>query len=128
MKLLSYPVKIRYERLAADGKVDPLPVHSPFMGVYFKLAPTIFGPHEFEAEPRFAESFQQLFNIYTTESLVATMVEAVTESLISPPEDEIQLFISELANLMLPESERVEDLQSLALSLRKERKKSARYA
>ena len=44
-------------KLAKQGKVEPLPNHRPFLGIYVKLAPTLFGPHEDELESGFVEAF-----------------------------------------------------------------------
>ena len=56
--LLSVQAKTIYEELATQGTVEPLPDHKPFLGVYMKLAPTLFGPHEYEHEPGFADVFR----------------------------------------------------------------------
>jgi hypothetical protein len=76
LRLLSTPVKAYYERLAKDGRVEPLPNHRPYVGIYVKLTPTIFSKHEYEGEPGFRETFQQLFNIYCAEHIVNGICEA----------------------------------------------------
>src|SRR5207245_11437475 len=69
LKLLSFPVKSVYERLARKKKVEQLPSHKPYLGVYVKLAATVFGPHEYETKERFQDMFQQLFNVYCAEHI-----------------------------------------------------------
>ena len=75
LRLLSVQAKTIYEQLAAQGKVEPLPEHKPFLGIYVKLAPTLFGPHEYEHESGFVEAFREFFNVYAMECMLQTMVE-----------------------------------------------------
>ena len=75
LRLLSVQAKTIYEQLAAQGKVEPLPEHKPFLGIYVKLAPTLFGPHEYEHESGFIEAFREFFNVYAMECVLQTMVE-----------------------------------------------------
>ena len=75
LRLLSLQAKIIYERLSAQGNVQPLPPHKPFVGVYMKLAPTLFGFHEYEHFPAFPGAFQELFNVYAMECIVQTLLE-----------------------------------------------------
>ena len=75
LRLLSIQAKTIYEQLATQGKVEPLPEHNPFLGIYVKLAPTLFGPHEYEQEPEFIEAFREFFNVYAMECVLQTMVE-----------------------------------------------------
>ena len=61
-----------------QGKVEPLPNHAgckPFLGIYVKLAPTLFGPHEDELESGFIEAFREFFNVYSMECVTQALVE-----------------------------------------------------
>ena len=76
LRLLSLQAKTIYERLSEQGTVQPLPPHKPFLGVYLKLAPTLFGIHEYEHLPAFQNAFQELFNVYAMECIVQTLLES----------------------------------------------------
>lgn len=75
LRLLSIQAKTIYERLAARGSVDPLPTHKPFLGVYMKLPPTLFGPHEYEHESGFQDAFQEFFNTYAMECMLQAAID-----------------------------------------------------
>ena len=75
LRLLSVQAKTIYEQLARQGKVEPLPNHKPFLGIYVKLAPTLFGPHEDEWESGFVEAFREFFNVYAMECVIQAFVE-----------------------------------------------------
>ena len=75
LRLLSVQAKTIYEQLARRGKVEPLPNHNPFLGIYVKLSPTLFGPHEDEWESGFVEAFREFFNVYAMECVIQALVE-----------------------------------------------------
>ena len=75
LRLLSLQAKTIYERFSKQGTVQPLPPHKPFVGVYMKLAPTLFGIHEYEHLPVFPDAFRELFNVYAMECIVQTLLE-----------------------------------------------------
>ena len=57
LRLLSIQVKTIYEQLATQGKVEPLPEHNPFLGIYVKLAPTLFGRTSTNRNPSLLRPF-----------------------------------------------------------------------
>ena len=75
LRLLSHPAKAVYERLVGRGAVEPLPQHKAYLGVYVKLAPTLFGPHEYERKRGFTDAFQEFFNVYAMECMIRTIRE-----------------------------------------------------
>lgn len=117
LRMLSLPVKLSYQQLAESGLVEKLPEHSAYVGAYMKLAPTIFAQHEYENQPRFRELFQQLFNIYCSEHIVNTLVDA------SLDDDAEQELAKEIRALLLPNDETPSRLTDLLIALRGERKK-----
>jgi hypothetical protein len=124
LRLLSLPVKTRYEALAATATIEPLPSHLPYVGAYLKLAPTIFGPHEYETRPRFGELFQQLFNVYCAEHLVATLAEASAAGTVTLASHHTRMLVREIGRLILPPSTPAPStLLDLFGELRSERKR-----
>lgn len=123
LRLLSLPAKAHYERLASEGKVEPLPGHVPYFGVYVKLAPTIFGPHEYEDRPKFRELFQQLYNVYCVEYIVNTLLEAQTAGVLTLSDDDQVTLAKDISAILLPHTESPAELTDLFRSLRRETKK-----
>ena len=111
LRLLSVQAKTIYEELAIEGTVQPLPGHQPFLGVYMKLAPTLFGPHEYERKSGFNHAFQEFFNTYAMECMLQALVEVGLED-----EDAIAPQLSTLASC------EPMNLSDLWRSLRKERR------
>jgi hypothetical protein len=122
LRLLSLAVKAQYEKLVRDGAVEGLPEHAQYLGIYLKLAPTIFGPHEYEERPRFRDAFRQLFNVYAIEHLVAGMLEGVTDGAISLTVDQDATLACSLAALALGSVSSVSGLVQLAPLVRAERR------
>ena len=116
LRLLSVQVKTIYEQLAAQGKVEPLPEHKPFLGIYVKLAPTLFGPHEYEQESGFIESFREFFNVYAMECVLQTMVELSGQGVSLGADRKVVQRLSSLAR------NRAESLEKLWEVLRDERR------
>lgn len=117
LRLLSTPVKSRYEKLASVGAVNTLPSHNPYLGVYIKLVPTVFGPHEYEDRPGFKGVFQQLFNTYCAEQIVDTIAEA--KLLMSVAEE--NSLCRYLSQLLLKATSPYEDINALSHALHQER-------
>ena len=111
LRLLSVQAKTIYETLAEQGRVEPLPDHKPFLGVYMKLRPTLFGPHEYEQESGFQGTFQEFFNTYAMECMLQAVVEV---SLKAEPTT-----ARELSDLALCHTESITGLRNL---LRNERR------
>ena len=111
LRLLSVEAKTIYETLALQGRVDPLPNHKPFLGVYMKLPPTLFGPHEYEKESGFQDAFQEFFNTYAMECMLQAVIEVSLEAE-SPT-------TRELSDLALCDAGTIRDLRNL---LQKERR------
>ena len=82
-------------------------MHKPFLGVYVKLAPTLFGPHEYEQEPGFIEAFQEFFNVYAMECVLQAMVELGRQGLSLGDNEE---FVRKLSALALCTGESLEQL------------------
>ena len=97
LRLLSVQAKTIYEQLATQGKVEPLPAHKPFLGIYVKLAPTLFGPHEYEQEPEFIETFREFFNVYAMECVLQAMVELSGQGVSLGADQELVHKLSSLA-------------------------------
>ena len=98
LRLLSLQAKTIYERLSKQGNVQPLPPHKPFVGVYMKLAPTLFGIDEYEHLPAYPDVFQELFNVYAMECIVQTLLECRDRGLCElANEEEISQELSEVA-------------------------------
>ena len=81
LRLMSLQAKTIHEQLATQGTVEPLPQHKPFLGVYMKLAPTSFGPHEHESQDGFLTAFQEFFNLYAMECLTRTVSDCLDAGL-----------------------------------------------
>ena len=111
LRLLSVQAKTIYETLAVQGHVAPLPDHRPFLGVYMKLPPTLFGPHEYEQESGFQGIFQEFFNTYAMECMLQAVAEVSLE--VEPT------IARELSDLALCDSG---DIRSLRNLLRNERR------
>ena len=124
LRMLSLPVKTTYESMAEAGTVDALPVHKPFVGVYVKLVPTIFGPNEHEGHPDFERAFQQLFNIYCIECLLGTILESVDAGRLLLGTDEETALANGLSELVLSGAGEVTDLRCLFAHTRTERRRS----
>ena len=107
LRLLSVQAKRIYEQLAKQGKVEPLPEHRPFLGIYVKLAPTLFGPHEYEQEPEFVEAFREFFNVYAMECVLQAMVELRFEVVSLGTDQEL---VQKLSSLALCSAENLEEL------------------
>jgi hypothetical protein len=122
LRLLSLAVKAQYERLAHEGAVERLPEHAPYVGIYLKLAPTIFGPHEYEDRPRFRGAFQQLFNVYAIEHIVAGVLEGLKDGAVGLTVDQDAALARSLASLALGSAPSVSGLVQLAPVLRAERR------
>ncbi|HEX3684989.1 MAG TPA: hypothetical protein VHU83_20815 [Bryobacteraceae bacterium] len=122
LRLLSLPVKATYERLAGEGSVEPLPAHGPLLGVYAKLTPTIFGPHEYEEESGFFDVFQQLFNVYCIEQMLVSIAEAKESRTLEVSEPSELKIVRAIAKVALPASAEPRSLHGLVTALREERK------
>jgi hypothetical protein len=122
LRLLSLPVKSSYEGLARQGHVEALPSHANYLGIYAKLTPTIFAPHEYEKRPGFADLFQQLFNFYCIEQMIATISEATDSGVLAIPADSKSALTRDLANSILKKASAVGSLSELVDGVRKERR------
>jgi hypothetical protein len=122
LHLLSLPVKSSYEELARQDRAEALPSHTGYLGAYAKLAPTIFGPHEYEESPGFADLFQQLFNLYCIEQMVGTLLEAAESNVLKILNSSDESLAQQLARLVLRSSSSIKSLSDLANSVREERK------
>lgn len=121
LKLLSFPVKTVYEGLAQKKKVEPLPTHKPYIGIYVKFAATIFGPHEYENKENFREMFQQLFNIYCAEHIAETVREGISSGLVKTTKAKEHEFIESLAGSVLIASEQPRNMNDLVRLIHQER-------
>ena len=81
LRLLSIQAKTIYEKLASEGEVERLPPHKPFVGVYMKLTPTLFGHHERESVSGFNLLFQEFFNICAMERIARTVQQSNQEGI-----------------------------------------------
>ena len=127
LRMLSLPVKSTYDNLSEKGEVEKLPDHNSFFGVYAKLNPTLFGPHENEQCKGFNESFQQLFNIYCIECLIASVHEGVAHGSIKlTNRDELDLIL-DISDVILPKSVAPKSIDELLREVRRTRR-SARGA
>ena len=124
LRLMSLPIKSTYEQLARENKVEPLPSHSPYLGVYIKLVPTVFGPSEFEDSPNFRGMFQQLFNIYCTEQIVITLIDATKMSILEFDREDERRLCSGIAEAILEKGNNPVSLGALRSDLRAERKRT----
>lgn len=102
LRMLSLPVKSTYDGLSERNLVTKLPVHSPFLGVYAKLNPTLFGPHENERNRGFNEAFQQLFNIYCVECLITSILEVSEYESFKLTEGDESYLIQNISDVILP--------------------------
>ena len=127
LRILSLPVKATYDELAANGQAERLPDHSPFVGVYTKLNPTIFSVNEHESTAGYQSSFQQLFNLYCIECMVGTVLEAKEFSHLRFTVEDEDLFVRDISSLTLAETETQTTLKGLFRALRKARME-ARHA
>ena len=117
LRMLSRRVKSEYQRLAEQGDVDRLPSHSEFFGVYAKLTPTIFSPHENENHKEFRPYFQALFNVYIAEAAITSLIEA---SELNPTDTRSTL--NEFHSLFLNDEPIPNTLDELGRILRQKRK------
>ena len=117
LRMLSRRAKKEYHRLARHGEVDELPQHSEFFGVYAKLTPTIFGPHENENSVNFRSHFQAFFNVYVGEAAIASLIEADELSTI-----DTSIILHEFHELFQGDRTQPTTLSELGRSLRQKRK------
>ena len=121
LRLLSHPIKFHYEKLSREGKVDSLPPHKPYLGVYAKLSPTIFFKHEFENIPRFRELFQQLFNFHCAEQIVNTLSDVRDFVNISYLDGTGADFVQNVKRLLLSNENTCIGIEDLFRSLQREK-------
>lgn len=127
LRIMSLPVKATYDNLAAEGQVEHLPDHKPFVGVYAKLNPTIFAANEHESSQGYRNSFQQLFNLYCVECMVGTIIEAKNFPHLQFSIEDEELFVHDISTITLPTNDAQTSLSGLFRVLRKARME-ARHA
>ena len=123
LRMLSLAVKTTYEALAASGDVDPLPEHEPFVGVYAKLNPTLFGPNEYELQHDFQPAFRELFNVYCIESLLGTIVETLDAGRMYLGSDDKRQLVRGISEVALSSVWDGEDVKGLLEAMRRERRR-----
>lgn len=123
LRMLSLAVKSTYETLAEREKVEPLPEHMPFVGIYAKLNPTIFAQNEYESHPEFQTAFQQLFNVYCVECLVGSILEACEAGRYLLPAEDEEALLRDIAEIVLI-SAPPKDIPTLFAEIRKVRRQS----
>lgn len=121
LRLLSLPAFLEHQRLSGSGQIEAIPAHTAFVGVYAKLWPTIFGPHEFERERNFSQAFQQLFNVYCGEHMVAALNSAAASDLLQVSGREKEALLEGFSRLLLPNRPVPKDLMQLESALTDER-------